>query len=339
MPRRNQGPRLRWLKKRSCYYINWTEGGRSRQRSTGTASREQAEIFFAEWLAGRQRSSGPRHPSEVLVTDVLTEYADEVGPGMVSPERASYAIPPLATYFEGRRLDAVTPSACRDYAAWRARSSGTVRRELGGLRAALNHAHREMRVAVQIPVVLPQRPPPRDRWLTRSEVARLLAAARSSPKARFHLPLFILVGLYTGKRKEAILSLRWPQVDLAEGIIDWETPGRRITNKRRGRSRINPKLAAHLARAKGRSSDLGYVISYAGRPVKDIKKGFAAACEVAGLEGVTPHVLRHTCATWLMQRGVSTWEAAGYLGMSEETLLKVYGHHHPDHQRSAASAF
>ena len=50
MPRRNQGPRLRWLEKRKCFYIAWTEHGRSRERSTGTADREQAEIVFAEWL-------------------------------------------------------------------------------------------------------------------------------------------------------------------------------------------------------------------------------------------------------------------------------------------------
>jgi site-specific recombinase XerD len=31
------------------------------------------------------------------------------------------------------------------------------------------------------------------------------------------------------------------------------------------------------------------------------------------VENVTPHVLRHTCATWLMQRGVPLCEAAGYL--------------------------
>jgi hypothetical protein len=36
MPRRNQGARLRWLAKWSCYYITWTERGRSRERSTGT---------------------------------------------------------------------------------------------------------------------------------------------------------------------------------------------------------------------------------------------------------------------------------------------------------------
>jgi hypothetical protein len=53
---------------------------------------------------------------------------------------------------------------------------------------------------------------------------------------------------------------------------------------------------------------------------------------------VTPHTLRHTAATWLMQNGAPMWDAAGFLGMSEKTLREVYGHHHPEHLRSAATA-
>jgi integrase len=60
------------------------------------------------------------------------------------------------------------------------------------------------------------------------------------------------------------------------------------------------------------------------------------ASALAGLSGVTPHTLRHTAATWLMQNGVPIWEAAGFLGMSAEMLARVYGHHHPDHLRNAA---
>jgi hypothetical protein len=37
-----------------------------------------------------------------------------------------------------------------------------------------------------------------------------------------------------------------------------------------------------------------------------------------------------------MQAGTDPWQAAGFLSMSVETLLHVYGHHHPDYQRQAA---
>lgn len=53
---------------------------------------------------------------------------------------------------------------------------------------------------------------------------------------------------------------------------------------------------------------------------------------------MSPHTLRHTAATWLMQRGADPWQAAGFLGMSVQVLLDTYGHHHPDYMREAAQA-
>ena len=83
---------------------------------------------------------------------------------------------------------------------------------------------------------------------------------------------------------------------------------------------------------------MGYVLHISGKPIGDIKAGFAAACRRAGIEEATPHTLRHTAATWLMQSGVKMWQAAGFLAMTEKMLIEVYGHHHPDHMREAAEA-
>jgi hypothetical protein len=80
-------------------------------------------------------------------------------------------------------------------------------------------------------------------------------------------------------------------------------------------------------------------VEFNGQPVKSVKTAFKTAIALSGLTGkISPHTLRHTAATWLMQVGVSTWEAAGFLGMSEKTLRDVYGHHHPDHLHHAANA-
>ena len=214
---------------------------------------------------------------------------------------------------------------------------GTVRRELGALRAAINHAFKNGRLTRTVAVELPERPPARERWLTRQEAAKLLRAART-PQARLYLPLFILIGIYTDRRKEAILSLRWPQVDLKAKLINFEIEGRQRTNKKRGVVRIPDRLMPHLIRARHRGSDLGYVLHDHGKRIGDIKKGFAAACRRAGLEGVVPHTLRHTCATWLMKAGVPIWEAAQFLSMSEETLTRTYAKHHPEFTQAAADA-
>jgi integrase len=74
--------------------------------------------------------------------------------------------------------------------------------------------------------------------------------------------------------------------------------------------------------------------------VKRTTKAFARAVADAKLgPDVVPHTLRHTAATWLMQAGTDVWEAAGYLGMTVETLSARYGHHHPDHLSGARTAF
>ena len=57
-------------------------------------------------------------------------------------------------------------------------------------------------------------------------------------------------------------------------------------------------------------------IEYFGEPIKNHKRGWHSSRRRAGLdESVTPHVMRHTCATWLLQKGVPTWEVAGYLAL------------------------
>src|SRR5690606_30906604 len=91
------------------------------------------------------------------------------------------------------------------------------------------------------------------------------------------------------------------------------------------------------------SSDL---VEGNGTPVGSVKKAFKAACESAGLgwyedgvfkTDVTPHVLRHTAATWLMKNGASLTETADYLGMTEAVLRSTYYHQHPDFQAEAAA--
>jgi integrase len=70
-----------------------------------------------------------------------------------------------------------------------------------------------------------------------------------------------------------------------------------------------------------------------------IKTGWDAIVEDAGLgPDVVRHVLQHTAATWLMQRGTDRWQAAR-LGMTLEQLQENYGHHSPDFQEEAAEAF
>ena len=128
-------------------------------------------------------------------------------------------------------------------------------------------------------------------------------------------------------------------VDLDRGIFYRLAQGTPATNKRQPPVPLPPRLLAHLRRWHDKGIAKQHFVEFNGRPVKSVKTAFKTAVSLSGLEGkISPHTLRHTAATWLMQIGVSTWEAAGFLGMSEKTLRDVYGHHHPDYLHGAAKA-
>lgn len=348
MPRPNSGPRLKWLPKRQSWYVVWYEGGRERLKSAGTRDSSEAQTALASFIGERQRrarGAGPRDPREVSVAEVLDLYGTERAPSRSDPARIGYAIDALLSFWDGKTVADINKTACRKYAEHRQRAPGTIRRELGTLTAALNFAASEGLIEkAAVPFVeLPEKPEGKDRWLTRSEAAKLLNAARTGRSdVRLYLPLFIMLGLYTGSRKAALLSLRWPQVDLERGRIDFRKGSRR-TNKGRAHIPIPARLLTFLKLAwKRRSSDVGFVIHDKGRRVKDIGDGkggsFGSAVKRAGLADVTPHTLRHTRGTWFAQAGVDLWEIAGWLGQSHSTTVELYAHHHPDHMEEARRA-
>jgi hypothetical protein len=48
--------------------------------------------------------------------------------------------------------------------------------------------------------------------------------------------------------------------------------------------------------------------------------------------------MRHTAATLFMARGMDIAVIAGFLGMTINTLVNTYGHHHPQFQEDIAQA-
>lgn len=352
MPRRNRGPRLVFRRDRGLWYVRTYQGGRGQWKSTGTADRGQAEIELALFIRRQVGHNAPRDPEGFQIIDVLEDYAYERAMKTAAPDRIAYAVAALGGFWGDLAVIDVSEATCAAYACQRGVSDGTVRRELGVLRAAINHAVAHGRLTRTVKVWLPSKPPPRDRWITRREAAALLREARRDRRCRLYLPLFILIGLYTGARKEAILSLRWPQVDLERGRIDFNPPGRRRTTKGRPVIPIPRGLYWFLHKARQRGSDLGYVVHRDGRPVADIKRGFATAAVRTGLcetieaadgivvrrANVSPHTLRHTAGTWMAQAGVDLFQIAGYLGHSYARTTELYAHHHSDHLAQARAA-
>ena len=94
-------------------------------------------------------------------------------------------------------------------------------------------------------------------------------------------------------------------------------------------------LQALIEAAENRRTD--WVVEWAGKKAGNIKKALERACQRAGLEGVTPHVLRHTAATRMAMAGVSLFEIAKMLGHTSSIVTeRVYAKHSPGFLRSAA---
>lgn len=234
----------------------------------------------------------------------------------------------LARWWGDKRLVDVSARTCRDYAA--SRPPVAARRDLETLRAAINHWHKFYGPLPAVPfVVLPAKPAPRERWLTRSEAARLLWAARRVE----HLRRFILLGLYTGSRAGAILGARWEWVDLETGLMRRRAPGAIETTKRTPPVRLGRRILAHVRRWAARDNHAWPICHVDGMAVTKLRRSFQTAVARAGLPGrISPHTLRHTRATWLMRDGVRIWDAAQELGMSAIILERTYGHHQASYQ-------
>ena len=373
MPRANTGPRLvlygpdskygatpKTRFKQYVYFIRWYECGTKHERSTGTADIEQAQQVFADFLGERSRSdepgpqsNGPASPGDLTVTGMLMQYYEGHSPHAADPERIRYAIRNLIAWWGDTPVSSITAGACRRYAAENnARAPATLRRELGTLAAAMNWCVTEGYLTQGGIVVLPPVPKDEQAFLTRSDAAKLLWAAwrrrwrwkdaKGEMHTNMHLPMFILIGLYHGARKEAILGLQWQPnteggyVDLDRGFIDFNPIGRAQTKKRRARVPIAPRLLPWLRIARRLTRQ--FVVECDGKPVGDVKKGFATAASDIKRPDVHPHTLRHTCVTWLLRDGLDVWQVGGFVGMSPQTVQQVYGHHAPEFMAQAAAA-
>lgn len=361
MPRQPLGPRL-WLQpprydqktgeivEQAVWVIRDTGNVK---RSTGCApgDREGAQRRLAEYILAKDATPRirDREPSEIKIAHVLAIYATDRAAKQSRPKELLGRIERLGTFFGERTLADINGHVCRQYAEKRGRAAG--RRELEDLRAAIAYHHKEGLCTVKTPIVMPEKGSPRERWLTRSEAARLIWAAwrmtqkwkglESERRTGQHVARFILVALYTGTRAGAICNASFVShpdrgfIDLDRGMFYRRASSARKTKKRQTPCPIPDRLLAHMRRWRDRQIAHEFVVEWNGDPVGRVSKGFRRACETAGLGDVTPHTLRHTAATWMMQNGVQPWQVAGFLGMTEEVLNDVYGHHHPDYLEEA----
>ena len=240
MPRQSKGARL-WLRPvrrrgKSIANAVWIIIDGNRHIATGCVKSQarEAERQLAAYIAEKyQPSRHARDIDRIDIADVLSVYLEDCGPRVVDQPKLERCIGRLNDYWGGKMLSQITAAECRAYVKQRGRAGGA-RADLETLRAAINHHAKENLHYGIVRITLPPKGPPRDRWLTRSEAAKLIWACwryrerqtvhRGRHKGQLvatdkrplrHLARFILIGLYTGTRRDCVgvaVSPRWSLV-------------------------------------------------------------------------------------------------------------------------------
>ena len=338
---RLETPNFRLVQRGGRFFVRWWDGARDQRISARTTDQREARRFLAQFVAG---FATPEPPASPTIDAILDGYLADRKERVASYETLETCATALRRHLGDLQPDHLTRERSRFYVRRRRAegyevgpkdkrrrkpvSDGTIIRELVTLRAALRWALRERWITDEPYVETPSQPPARDRWMTREEAAALLEGARAQ-----HIRVFMALALHTAGRSGAILALTWPDVDLERRTVDL---GRGRGNKRRAMVPINDDLLAVLEEAReARTCD--YVVERGGRRIASVKTGVRAAAARAGLAGITPHVFRHTAATWMVQGGRSFEEVADFLGNRAEMIERVYRSHSPGWLREAAA--
>lgn len=312
------------------FVVTWTgeDGRRRRYRLAAETARaadaEARDVIRAATLPA----------SGLTVAAIWQAYRDDLGDRPTARTMAWTGIP-ILHHFGQLRPDQIAAEDCRRYTADRraaGKSDGTAWTELGHLRSALIWAADRARLIDRAPhIERPAKPAPKDRYLTRAEIDRLLAADCAP-----HIKLAIHLMLATAGRIGAILELTWLRVDFERGQINLRADS---VGPRKGRAVVpmNATLRAALEAAR-QAALTGHVVEYAGGPVQSITRGFASAVAAAGLTGVSPHTLRHTAAVHMAAGGVPMSRISQYLGHSSTAQTeRTYARYAPEHLADAAA--
>lgn len=303
------------------------DGPNRRRVGLKATDRFQATAEAAE-LVGHIKQRQPRQ--RLTVGQIVEAYLEQSE--AIWKDVDAFAWQRIKETFGTKRPEDVSEADCKSLSLRSASRTGTIRKSLSVMRAALRWAERKALIDKAPHIWLPPAPPPRDRRLSREEFDRLDAACRNT----HHLRLFVWLARYTAARAGAILGLRWSGCDFAKRIIHLGGAGRQ---KRRASVPMHPDIAFALALSK-EAAETDHVIEWAGKPVKSIKNAFRRAVKDAGLgKEVTPHVLRHTAASWMAEAGIPMSEIAAVLGHSDSRVTeKIYAKYSPTYLQRAVRA-
>lgn len=315
---------------RGGYCVYWTGSDSRRIRHQLKArSRTEAE---AEAIDVYRQQHFVQSQAGMSVAEIWAEYVKDLG-DKPTAKTMGYTGKAVLLHFGHYRPDQITTELCRSYCRARMESGisqGSVHTELGHLRSAMTFAERSRIITAAPYIERPAKPTPKERFLTKAEVQRLIDGADAP-----HIALAIHLLYGTAARVGAVLDLTWNRVDLDRGVINLRLEDAK-TRKGRAIVPINRGLLAALQTAKD-AALTDHVIEWGGSGVASIRKGFEGAVRRSGIKEVTLHTIRHSAAVAMVSNGIPITQVAQYLGHSNTAItFSTYGRFAPNHLTEAA---
>ncbi|AOI40871.1 integrase [Burkholderia oklahomensis EO147] len=206
-------------------------------------------------------------------------------------------------------------------------AASTVRRVGGVIIAVLNHAAERGWIARAPTRKRKKSVAKRIRWLSQAEAGRLLMQLPA------HLAAMAQFSLETGLRRANVTGLQWSQVDLVRRVA-WIHP-----DQAKARKAITVPLsetAVEVLRqqlAKKRKPEhLESVFVYKGTPIhQTTTEAWRKALKRAHIKDFRWHDLRHTWASWHVQRGTPLQVLKELGGWETMEMVQRYAHLSADH--------
>ena len=175
------------------------------------------------------------------------------------------------------------------------------------------------------------------KFLTEDEINRLLAAPDISTEEGIRDRAMIELMYATGLRVSELISLKQTDLDILAGLVVCHGKGSKERRVPMGKSAIHWLQQYGAVKAGYGKPGSPHVFLNRGKP---LSRQFAWAlirrhASHAGLKDVSPHTLRHSFATHLLQHGADSRSVQALLGHSDISTTQIYTHITDRHLRSA----
>ena len=175
------------------------------------------------------------------------------------------------------------------------------------------------------------------RFLTEDEINRLLAAPDVSTEEGIRDRAVLEIMYASGLRVSELVVLKQADIDLLAGLVVCHGKGNKERRVPLGKSAIHWLQQYAAVKAGYGKQSSPYVFLHRGRQFTrqlawSMIKHHA---EKAGIKNVSPHTLRHSFATHLLQHGADSRSVQALLGHSNISTTQIYTHITDLHLRSA----